>query len=36
MSCQHEAHGADQAITSAFGTHVEGEKRRDSAAGAAG
>jgi hypothetical protein len=29
MIYQHMARGADQAITSAINTHVEGEKRRD-------
>jgi hypothetical protein len=29
MIYQHVARGADQAITSAIDTHVQGEKRRD-------
>jgi integrase len=36
MIYQHVARGADQVITSAIDTHVEGEKRGDGAAGAAG
>jgi hypothetical protein len=34
MICQHEARGADQAITDAIDAHVEDEKHRDD--GAAG
>jgi hypothetical protein len=30
---QHVARGADQVITSAIDTHVEGEKRRDEGGG---
>jgi len=36
MIYQHVARGADQAITSAIDTHVEDEKRKNGAAGAAG
>jgi len=36
MIYQHEARGADQAITNAIDTHVEGEQRQDGTAGAAG
>ena len=36
MIYQHVARGADQVITSAIDTHVEDEKRKDGAAGAAG
>jgi hypothetical protein len=36
MIYQHVARGADQVITSAIDIHVEDEKRKDGAAGAAG